>query len=490
MPKSASLAYYKFPSEIRDRLSYGESHPEREGFYKVLKEAAKTEGRTLCKVRDIVQFIDEKVSPNKEYPHEAIMYLGLEDIKAHSGKATFRACFGRDILSMSKRLRRGNIVFARLRPYLNKAHIIEEVDEALGSGELLVVQPREEVIIPQFLLKYLLSDLTLTQTKWILTGSSYPRLDAEDFKNLWVILPVDKAEQTAILHGIESMEQEAEAKEAEANRLNEECRNVILNELGIQVPPEDTTNYFFKTSAETHTLWFTIFQAETTDRLHYLFFHPRYHILNELRDHYRTIPLAAICREPIFRGEQPDYDDLGTVTVLKTVDLHDGYIDYDNALKVSEDFFEAHPASHIRKNDILVASTGYVSMGKVDIYDRDEPATVDGHISVVRVNKDYDPFYIAYLLRCHFGRLQFEKWFTGSSGQIELQPTDLGEFIVPDSSENGISLSKQKRIAKCVTERLNKSRDLEQQAKAKWQEAKEQFVGMIFSKCTTQQEVP
>lgn len=479
MPKSLSLYYYRFPDEISDRFSYGENHPEREKFYKVLVDAAKKGNHDLHKVREIVQFVEERVRPNKECPDEAITYLGLEDIKPHSGKATFRVRFGKDILSMSKRLHRGNIVFARLRPYLNKAHLIEEVDEALGSAELFVVQPREEVVIPQFLLKYLLSEFTLTQTKWILTGSSYPRLDAEDFKNIWVVLPVNKAEQAAILHSLESLEQEAEDKEAEANRLNEECHNIILKQLGIQIPPEDTTNYFFKTGAETHTLWFSIFPTETTDRLHYLFFHPRYHILKALREHYSTVPLAAICREPIVRGEQPNYDELGAVTVLKTADLRDGYIDYDNTLKVSEDFFVAHPTSHIRKNDILIASTGYVSMGKVDIYDRDEPAMVDGHISIVRVDKDYDPFFIAYFLRCHFGRLQFEKWFTGSSGQIELQPTDLGKFIVPDSSKTGIPLNEQRRIASFVTEQLNNSRNLERQAKVKWQEAKEKFVGML-----------
>jgi len=485
MCESSYLVYYRFPAEIADRLSYGENHPERQAFYATLKNAQR-EGFGLWKLQTIVKFIEDDVEPEKECPEQKFLYLGLEDIEPNTGKALFRSYLGRDIHSTAKRIHRGNIVFARLRPYLNKAHLIEEIDEALGSTELFVVQPRKEVVIPQLLVKYLLSDLTLTQTKWVLTGSSYPRLNIEDFKNLLVVLPVGKAKQTAVLHSLESLEREAEDKEAEANRLSEECRNIILNELGIQIPPEDTANYFFKTRTETHTLWFSIFPSEITDRLHYLFFHPRYHILKALRDRFSTVPLATICREPIVRGEQPDYDELGPVTVLKTVDLRDGYIDYSNNLKVSEDFFVAHPTAHIRKNDILIASTGYVSMGKVDIYDRDEPAMVDGHISIVRVNKDYDPFFIAYFLRCHFGRLQFEKWFTGSSGQIELKPTDLGKFLVPDSSENGIPLNEQRHIAKLVTERLNNSWDLKRQAKAKWQEAKEKFAGVILVK--TQQK--
>ncbi len=248
----------------------------------------------------------------------------------------------------------------------------------------------------------------------------------------------------------------------------------------LSVDSEETANYFFKTSSEAHTLWFTVSPPEITDRLHYLFFHPRYHALKALDGRFSTVPLAKICREPIVRGEQPDYDEPGSVRVLKTVDLRDGYIDYDNALKVSEDFFIAHPITHVHKNDILIASTGYVSMGKVDIYDREEPAMVDGHISIVRVNKNYDPYFIAYFLRCHFGRLQFEKWFTGSSGQIELQPTDLGKFIVPDNSETGIPLNEQKRISILITEYFKKSKDFQYQAKAQRQEVRKTFVGMIL----------
>ncbi|MBA7698770.1 hypothetical protein ES703_107452 [subsurface metagenome] len=373
-------------------------------------------------------------------------------------------------------------MFARLRPYLNKVHLVEEVDQAFGSAELMVVQPREDMVTPQFLLKYLLSDLTLTQTKWILTGSSYPRLNAEDFKNLWVIRPVDKASQVAILESLKSLEQEAEDKELEADKISTGCRNIMLDEMGIQIPhSEDTTNYFFKTSSETRTLWFSVFPDETADRLHYLFFHPRYNFLTALCDHYSTVPLSTICREPIVRGEQPEYDEAGTVTVLKTVDLHDGYIDYDNALKVPEDFFAAHPISHVRKNDILIASTGYTSMGKVDIYERDEPAMVDGHISILRVNRDYDPLFIVHFLRCHFGRLQFEKWHTGSSGQIEIQPIDLGKFVLPESSETGVPLKEQRRIANLINEQWIKSLQLAQQAKAKRQEAREKFISLLIS---------
>lgn len=179
-----------------------------------------------------------------------------------------------------------------------------------------------------------------------------------------------------------------------------------------------------------------------------------------------------------------DYDEFGNVIVLKTVNLKNDYIDYENALRVSQEFFETYPAAHVRKGDILVASTGYVSMGKVDVYDRDEPAIVDTHISIVRLNESYDPWFVAYFLRSHLGQLQFEKWFTGSSGQIEIQPQDLGRFILPASLREGIPLSEQKRITSEITQHLEVARTVEQQAKLKWLEAKEKFEEMIVRRGT------
>lgn len=139
-----------------------------------------------------------------------------------------------------------------------------------------------------------------------------------------------------------------------------------------------------------------------------------------------------------------------------------------------------HPEGVLRKGDILIASTGYVSMGKVDIYEREEPAMADGHISILRVKSEYDPYFIVYYLRSYFGQVQFDKWWSGSSGQIHVYEQDLGEFLIPESSEEGIPLEKQKGIAQKITEKLNDVFELEKKAKEKWEEGKRLFEKMIL----------
>jgi type I restriction-modification system DNA methylase subunit len=239
----------------------------------------------------------------------------------------------------------------------------------------------------------------------------------------------------------------------------------------------DFTGHFFKSGEEARTIFFWEWpeQVLTRDRMHYLFYHPKHTALQAYAERCETVELADICREPITRGDQPEYDEFGDVTVLKTVDLKNDHIEHGEALKVSREFYEAHPNAQVRRNDILVASTGYVSMGKIDVYDRDDPAMVDGHVSIVRVNEFYDPHFVVYYLRSNLGQLQFEKWFTGSSGQIELQPSDLGKFMVPAATETGVPFVDQGRIAQLTTDALQDARDLERDALSRRAEARAMF---------------
>jgi len=88
--------------------------------------------------------------------------------------------------------------------------------------------------------------------------------------------------------------------------------------------------------------------------------------------------------------------------------------------------------------------------------------------------------FFTYYLRCHLGQIQFDKWWSGSSGQIEIQSEDLGEFLIPESSDDGIPLDKQKEIAKEIAEKLKELLEMEKQANEKWEEAKKLFEKLVL----------
>jgi len=128
---------------------------------------------------------------------------------------------GRDIISKSKIIHKNQLIFSGLRPYLNKVFILEDYNQAIASAEFFVCEPKN-ILLP-FLKYYLLSEATLRQTKWILSGSNYPRLDEEDFLNLKVVIPEDIEEQKRILkllnkekEKFDRLKQKAEEKRKES----------------------------------------------------------------------------------------------------------------------------------------------------------------------------------------------------------------------------------------------------------------------------------
>lgn len=64
----------------------------------------------------------------------------------------------------------------------------------------------------------------------------------------------------------------------------------------------------------------------------------------------------------------------------------------------------------------------------------DEKAIPDNHVTVLRTDK-LNPIYLSVYLNSIAGKYQVEKYFKGSSGQIELYPKDIGNFYIPNMPE-------------------------------------------------------
>jgi len=74
---------------------------------------------------------------------------------------------------------------------------------------------------------------------------------------------------------------------------------------------------------------------------------------------------------------------------------------------------------------------------------------------------------LCYFLRSHLGQLQFDRWFSGSSGQIHIYEDDVNQFIVPSPDATGVPFGKQHVITDEITQQLEVAYDLERQAEEK-----------------------
>ncbi|MEF9477305.1 hypothetical protein OWR28_05830 [Chryseobacterium sp. 1B4] len=103
----------------------------------------------------------------------------------------------------------------------------------------------------------------------------------------------------------------------------------------------------------------------------------------------------------------------------------------------------------IKKGDVLLSSTGDGTLGKCCVFDLDIPAIADGHVTIIRVDDTkINPYYLSDFLRLGFGAVQISRFYTGSTGLIELTPEQVDRIIIDTKKynvEEQIKLSKKIR---------------------------------------------
>ena len=144
-----------------------------------------------------------KISSDKENPQNNLdkkyNYLGLEHIESNTGRITINTEIGENILSTKNKFKKGDILYGKLRPYLNK--VAEPNFEGICSTDILVLN----TAIPKLLKYALRSDDFVKQTSDLMSGVSLPRIKAKEFLNQKISLP-PTTEQEKIVAEIKKIE--------------------------------------------------------------------------------------------------------------------------------------------------------------------------------------------------------------------------------------------------------------------------------------------
>lgn len=186
---------------------------------------------------------------------------------------------------------------------------------------------------------------------------------------------------------------------------------------------------------------------------------PIIHEIYKVLDKYGTINLKDVVYENIHRGKSPNYDKNGSIPVIKTAHITNNGISNEYEEFVNEDFYNKKSDSQVKKGDILLASTGKPSIGKIDIFEDDYQAIPDGHISIIRINPEkYNRKFFVYYIRSVLGYMQIEKDYVGCTNQIELYPEEIGKILLPD-----ITLKQQEEIVEKIDEKIKEQNEIENQ---------------------------
>lgn len=209
MPKPDNrLAYALRLSTVSKSKQIGADyfHPERMNALQAIHTAKNL--KAAKRLEDIADFLRD-ISTD----YEPERYLGLAGVQSQTGElAETSEEPGKGQAFIYKK---NDVLFARLRPYLNKVWRAER--EGVCSTEFHVIRIKKDVsqLLPDYLAAVLRSSVIVAQTKHMMTGNTHPRLANEDVVDLFIPIPDETIQRDIV--------QELGKRRLKARRLREEA---------------------------------------------------------------------------------------------------------------------------------------------------------------------------------------------------------------------------------------------------------------------------
>lgn len=139
------------------------------------------------KLGDVVSKDNPQVMPT-DYPNEEFTYIGLEHIESNTGNLTCaNRDYGRDIKSLKNRFKPEDILYGRLRPYLNKVWLANT--EGICSTEILVLTPDQTVATSMYISTWLKLRPIVGVLNSLTEGANLPRVKPSGMNAINIPLP-------------------------------------------------------------------------------------------------------------------------------------------------------------------------------------------------------------------------------------------------------------------------------------------------------------
>lgn len=153
---------------------------------------------------EVLEISRERIEPT-EHPNTSFNYVGLENIEGHTGRLLqYQPTRGAEIKSTKNVFHRGEILYGKLRPYLNKVHLATE--DGICSTDVYVLRPQQHQIHPSFAANYLRSPSVLGVVSNAMAGANLPRIGQEPLLKIPVPVP-PLADQERIVTLLEEAEE-------------------------------------------------------------------------------------------------------------------------------------------------------------------------------------------------------------------------------------------------------------------------------------------
>ncbi|WP_288946483.1 restriction endonuclease subunit S [uncultured Porphyromonas sp.] len=432
-------------------------------------------GWEWCRLGSLVDFSINQSVKADEISKDAWL-LDLEDIEKNTGALLQRKRMGSTTsISNKHRFIEGNVLYSKLRPYLNKVIIADE--DGYCTSEILCLD--FGLVFNKYAQVFLMSPLFVEYAMSCAYGVKMPRLGSKHGNNALFALP-PLEEQKRIVARIEELMplvEQYDKAHSELTRLNdqlpEQLKKSILQEAiqGKLVPQDPTDEPASELLERIRTEKAQLIKEGKMKKGQ-----PTSHIYRDDEGSYyekvgtkdpvcinHEIPfdLPASwewCRLSdiavyIQRGKSPKYSLIKKYPVVaQKCNQWDGFL-IDKAKFIDPATLSKYtPERFLQDEDLMWNSTGLGTLGRMAVYytalNPYELAVADSHVTVIRLLKScVDPSFCYFYFINPTVQSVIEIMSDGSTKQRELSTTTVRNFLVPLPP-----LEEQKRIVARIEE--------------------------------------
>lgn len=212
---SARMFIVSAKEVLNGRLDPIAYQPMRRQFYKNVREGT-YEAVRLGEVVDVDRCQTDSL--------DGLTYVGLENINGSDG--TYSPTGEKESISTAVLFRKGEILFPKLRPYLNKVWLADF--DGAASTEFFPLIPNG--VTPEYLIAYLRLTQVAKVMTLLMTGNTLPRVQLEDVLSLPVPIP-PRSVQDRIASTASSIRAEARKLKADATAALDAAKGGIEMEI-------------------------------------------------------------------------------------------------------------------------------------------------------------------------------------------------------------------------------------------------------------------
>ena len=402
-------------------------------------------------------------------PQTDVRYIRITDIDDHGNLRdedwkTAQKVDGKYALD------RNDLLFARSGATAGKPFIHKREDgEAIFAGYLIRFRFDETRINPHFVFYYTLLSRYRLWVRIIQRPSGQPNINSKEFKAFEIPFPPPSI-QNHIVTIMRSAYAQKKQKEQEAEALLDSIDDYVLAELGIKMPEVEEKKCFVVYAGETSSL--------RTDPFYY---QNHYKAIQNILSQSNNVKRLAELLQLIESGSRPK----GGVANIQSSVLSFGGEHINNQCEVEintpryipHEFHSLHKRTETQLNDLLLVKDG-ATTGKIGIVSDTVHVgqNINEHLFILRAKDDVNSIYLLNYLNSCFGKLQIQREITGATVTgITRDVVKRLRIIMPDEE-------KQSEIAYHITEIRNNAKQLQQEADAIVEQAKERVERMLLAK--------